>query len=170
MEVSTLSSGMFLIYANGIRKILSTVHAAYSLLAKTTTSNSQCWKPYAVKAQSTLLTMGIKMPETCWDITDSINHYLLHLVGLVLIYLRKIPFIMEIWQIHTTTDLSSIIRPNYHYGAAWWPAVFSLLNQTQMSQRVWMKSNTNISWDKSVFSFSYSPKKIKHIGDGFDVY
>jgi hypothetical protein len=28
--------------------ILSTVHAAYSLLSKTATSNSQCRKPYAL--------------------------------------------------------------------------------------------------------------------------
>jgi hypothetical protein len=29
--------------------------------------------------------MGIKTPETCWDTIDWINHYLLHLIGLVLI-------------------------------------------------------------------------------------
>jgi hypothetical protein len=69
---------------------LSTVHTAYHPLSKTKTNNSQCWKPYAaIQVQSTLLTTGVKTPETCWDTTDWINHYLLHLVGLTLDYLCK---------------------------------------------------------------------------------
>jgi hypothetical protein len=45
-------------------------------------------KPCAViQVQSTLLTMVVKIPETCWDTNDWINHYLLHLVGLAFDYL-----------------------------------------------------------------------------------
>jgi hypothetical protein len=41
------------------------------------------------KTQSAVLTMGIKMPDTCCDTVDGIIHYLLHLVGLVLIHSSK---------------------------------------------------------------------------------
>jgi hypothetical protein len=69
---------------------LTTVLTAYHPLSKTTIRNKQCWKPCAlIQAQSTLLTMGVKMPETCWDTTDWINHYLLNLVGLTFDYLSK---------------------------------------------------------------------------------
>jgi hypothetical protein len=48
-----------------------------------------CSKSICSKSQSTLLTIGVKTPETCWDATDWIKHHLLHLVGLVLIHLSK---------------------------------------------------------------------------------
>jgi hypothetical protein len=40
-------------------------------------------KTICSKMQSTLLTMSMKMPKTCWDTIDGINHYPLHLVDLV---------------------------------------------------------------------------------------
>jgi hypothetical protein len=44
--------------------------------------HSRVVKTVCSKAQSTLLTMGIKTPETCWDITDWINWHSSRLVGL----------------------------------------------------------------------------------------
>jgi hypothetical protein len=46
-------------------------------------------KTICIKAQSTLLTMGVKTTETYWDTIDWIHHCLLHLVGHVLIRLSR---------------------------------------------------------------------------------
>jgi hypothetical protein len=78
------------IFHTSSSNVSSTVHTAYHPLSKTTTNNSQCWKQCAViQVQSILPMMDVKTPETCWDTTDWINHYLLHLVGLAFDYLSK---------------------------------------------------------------------------------
>ena len=98
-------------------------------------------------------------------------------LGMSLIYangIRKIPFNMELWQIRTPTNLSSIIRPTYHYGPVWWLEVFSLLNHKQKSQTfsriiiIIIIKKKHISWDISVFNFSYS-QNLNHRGWCLDV-
>jgi hypothetical protein len=67
------------------------LHSAHSIPPTPQDYNQQfpVLKTICSKAQSTLLTMGVKTPETCWDIIEGISHYLLHLVGLVMIHLSK---------------------------------------------------------------------------------